>query len=69
MEKEVFASWNPTGLMERQGTSWKEAMEMKMTLELLIPGVEDAGKTMRSVQVSVREFCEGLGDRFEQELQ
>ncbi len=40
-EEEVFASGNPTRLIERQSSLGDEAVEVEVVLELLVPGMED----------------------------
>ncbi len=40
-EEEVFASGNPTSLIERQNSLGDEAVEVEVVLELLVPGMED----------------------------
>lgn len=57
VEEEAFAGGDPAGLVEGEGTSGEEAMEVEMVIQLLIPGMEDEGKARGTVEVGVSE-CE-----------
>jgi len=69
MEEEAFAGWDPAGMVEGESATGKQAVEVEVAFELLIPGVEDEGKGWGAVEVAAGEFQQGLRDRFEQEVQ
>ncbi len=54
-EEEVFASGNPTSLIERQSSLGDEAVEVEVVLELLVPGMQDTDKAWGSPKVSASE--------------
>ena len=54
-EEEVFAGGDPAGLIEREHSFWKEAMEVEVVLELLVPGMQDTDKAWGSPKVSASE--------------
>ncbi len=54
-EEEVFASGNPTSLIERQSSLGDEAVEVEVVLELLVPGMEDQDKAWGSPKMSASE--------------
>jgi hypothetical protein len=68
-EEEVFASGDPTILIEREYSFWKKTVEVKMVSELLIPGMQDQGKAWGSLKVPLGKFQKRLGDGLKQELE
>ncbi len=54
-KEEVFAGGDPAVLIEREHSIWKQAVEVEVVLELLIPGVQDTDKAWGSPKVSASE--------------
>jgi hypothetical protein len=57
--------WNPAGVIERQPAGGNNAVDMRMKLELLVPGVEHTEKADLSSEMSgvasdfEKSFCAG----------
>ena len=68
-EQEVVARGDPAVLMERKHPLWKNTVEVKMGLQLLIPGMQDQDKAWGSLKVSLGKFEKGPGDGLKQELE
>jgi len=64
-EEEVRTGSKPTGVIERESTGGNNAVDMRMKLELLVPGVEhaeeaDLGSEMSGVASDLeKSFCTG----------
>ena len=68
-KEEVFARGDPAVLIEREHSFWEQAVEVKVILELLIPGMQDQGKARGSLKVPLSKFQQGLADRLEQQIE
>ena len=68
-EQEVIAGGDPAVLIDREHSFWEQAMEVKVVSELLVPGMQDEGKTRSSLKVILSKFQEGLGDGLKQEFE
>ena len=69
VEEEVFAGGNPAVLIEGQGSSRDEAMEVEVIQQDLVPGMEHSGKARGPSKVSAGEVCEGLRDSLKQDIE
>ena len=68
-EQEVVARGDPAVLIERKHSFWKNTVEVKMGLQLLIPGMQNQGKAWGSLKTSLGKFQQGLGNGLKQELE
>jgi hypothetical protein len=68
VEQEVRASGDPAAVIERQGASRDQAVEMEMVAQGLVPRVKHGEKAELPPQLGAAKFQQGLGDGLEQEV-
>ena len=54
-EEEVFTRRDPAVLIETEHSFWKQAVEVEVIAELLVPGMKDQGKAGGSPKMSASE--------------
>ena len=66
----VVAGVHPAGVIRREAASWHNAMHMRVSAELLAPGMQDSEEADLRAEMSVitSEFQESRGTGAEQEI-
>lgn len=67
-EEKVFGGSNPAGFFFGQNAGRDKAMEMEMSVEPLIPGVEHGDKPGFAAEIVMAEREKGLGGGIEQDF-
>jgi hypothetical protein len=65
----VILAWNPLFALFAHSASGNEAVEMKMGLELLIPGMQDGHKSQFAAKVVFTELKQSLRDGFKEDVE
>lgn len=67
-EKKVFGGIDPALVVFRQGAGGDETMEMEMSVESLIPGMQDGDKAGFAAEIVIAEGQKSLGGGIEQDF-